>query len=204
MEVFNMEIEPESNLKKFLKSLRMNESTISMMLGALVVVVVGVLVYNYFSSVNLVEEPEVITQEGVELIEEAGELVPKDLPVTHAVAAGEHLWAISERYYGTGYNWVDIVEENQLVSPDLLAEGQNLTIPRAAVKVIEVTEPEVAGATASILSQEYTVTEGDYLWDSSVRAYGDGFRWTEIWESNKEMIGNPDVIEPGTLLKLPR
>ena len=39
-------------LKKFLKAIRLNESTISTVLGALVVVVVGVLIYNYFTSVN--------------------------------------------------------------------------------------------------------------------------------------------------------
>jgi len=183
----------------------MNESAISMILGALVVVVVGVLVYNYFSSVGKVEE-EVFMQEGVELITEEGELVPKDLPVTHTVAVGEHLWAIAERYYGTGYNWVDISQENQLINPNLLAEGQSLVIPRTAIKTIE--KPEVVGAAitpeASILGNEYTVAKGDHLWDIAVRAYGDGYRWTEVWEANEELMLDPDVIETGMVLRLPR
>jgi nucleoid-associated protein YgaU len=183
----------------------MNESAISMILGALVVVVVGVLVYNYFSSVGKVEE-DVLMQEGVALVKEEGELVPKDLPATHTVAAGEHLWAIAERYYGTGYNWLDISQENQLINPDLLAEGQSLVIPRTAIKTIE--KPEVSGTAvtpeASILGNEYTVTKGDHLWDVAVRAYGDGYRWTEIWQANKELVIDPDVIEMGMVLRLPR
>jgi len=195
-----------SKLKRFLKSLRMNESSISMALGALVVVVVGILVYNYFSSINKVAEPGMITQEGVELIEEEGEFVPKDLPATHMVAQGEHLWAIAERYYGTGYNWVDIAQENQLINADLLAEGQVLVIPRTGIKVVEKPKPvEVTGTTtASILGEEYMVAKGDHLWSVAVRAYGDGYRWAEIWEANQDMVVNPDAIEIGMILRLPR
>jgi len=194
----------ESKLKNFLKTLRMNESTISMVLGAMVVVVVGILVYNYFSSVNKVETDQLA--EGVALVEEGGELVPDQLPVTHTVAVGEHLWSIAERYYDTGYNWVDIASENNLVNANSITEGQELSIPRVGVKVVE--KPEVAGAVTSteesILNDQYTVNKGDYLWDIAVRAYGDGFQWTKIWEANKETIINPDVVEAGMVLKLPR
>ena len=182
----------------------MNESTISMVLGAMVVVVVGILVYNYFSSVNKVETDQLA--EGVALVEEGGELVPDQLPVTHTVAVGEHLWSIAERYYDTGYNWVDIASENNLVNANSITEGQELSIPRVGVKVVE--KPEVAGAVTSteesILNDQYTVNKGDYLWDIAVRAYGDGFQWTKIWEANKETIINPDVVEAGMVLKLPR
>ena len=61
-----------SKLKRFLKTIRLNESLISTLLGGLVVVVVGVLIYNYFSSVNKsVEQVEVIA-DGVQFIEEDG------------------------------------------------------------------------------------------------------------------------------------
>jgi len=45
-------------LKNFLKKLKLNESTISMILGALVIVVVGVLIFNYFRGVGK-PKPEV-------------------------------------------------------------------------------------------------------------------------------------------------
>ncbi len=208
-----MEDNDKSFLEKLLKTLRLNESVISTFLGGLVVVVVGILIYNYFSSVNKVEGPiqgEVI-EEGLKLVEENGELVPQALPSTHTVVKGEHLWQIAEKYYGSGYNWVDIAEANKLVNADLLAEGQVLSIPKTAVIQLEeetVTgigvKTDVARTTGSVLLNEYTVVKGDTLWNICVRSYGDGYKWTEVWEANKDKVANPDVIEVGTVLTLPR
>ena len=187
-------------LKKFLKNLRLNESVISTFLGGLVVVVVGVLIYNYFSSVN--KTAEVVTEpETVKLVEENGQLVPDKLPTKHTVMTGEDLWHISQKYYESGYNWVDIAKENQLVNANVITAGQELLIPRTAVKA--VTKAAVASA-ESISASEYLVQKGDSLWKISVRAYGDGYAWTKIWEANKALIANPNLIEAGTLLKLPR
>ncbi|MFC1627418.1 LysM peptidoglycan-binding domain-containing protein [Patescibacteria group bacterium] len=198
----------EGWLKRFLKSLRMNESAISMALGAVVVVVVGILIYNYFSSVNKQVQPDQIADEGVVLVEENGELVPENLPKTHTVSQGEHLWSIAEKYYGTGYNWTDIAAENGLLNANVVTEGQELTIPKKAVKMVDLVKTEQAQKTESsgdtILRDEYIVQTGDSLWDISVRAYGDGYQWTKVWESNKDVMPNPDLIETGMALRLPR
>ena len=186
-------------LKDWLKKLRLNESAISTALGGLVVVIVGVLIYNYFSSVNRAAIEPSPEPESLKLVEEDGQLVPDKLPLTHTVMAGEDLWKISEKYFDSGYNWVDIAAQNNLVNPDRINAGQELTIPRVAVK--ETTKPV---AVEAIEANEYLVQKGDYLWKIAVSTYGDGFSWTKIWEANKELIADPDVIEPGTLLKLPR
>jgi len=193
----------KSLLEKLLKTLRLNESVISTFLGGLVVVVVGVLIYNYFSSVNKAEGPvqgEII-EESLKLVEENGELVLQALPITHTVAKGEHLWQIAEKYYGSGYNWVDVAEANKLVNANLLTEGQVLSIPKTAV--IQP-EGEKTVAIETVLLNEYTVATGDTLWSICVRSYGDGYKWTEVWEANKDKVANPDLIEEGTVLTLPR
>lgn len=193
--------EQESKLKSFFKSLRMNESVISLILGAVVVVVVGVLIYNYFTGINKgAKEQEQVALEGVQLVEEAGQMVPKNLPTTHKVVKGEFLWQIAEKYYQSGYNWVDIAKENKLTNPNILVEGQEVVIPRVGVKPILTVE----AAKTTILTDEYTVEKGDSLWTIAVRAYADGYQWTKIWEANKQAIANPDLIEAGMLLKLPR
>ena len=132
-------------LKKFLKIFKLNESTISTLLGALVIVVIGVLIFNYFRGVNQVEEEadfSIPTLEGeVSLVEEEGQLFPEALPQTHQVAEGEHLWKIAEKYYSSGYNWVDIARENNLNNPNAIAVGQELTIPKSPV--IKTSEPEI-------------------------------------------------------------
>ena len=197
----------ESGLKSFLKRLKMSESTISMALGALVVVVVGVLVYNYFSSVNKQPATDQVAYEGVQLVKENGKLVPQGLPKTHKVTNGEHLWQIAEKYYESGYNWVNIAQENQLIAPYVIVEGQELTIPKTAQIVVEKPEVKVTETTStqdSILTDNYTVAKGDTLWKIAVRAYGDGYQWTKIFKANQEQIVDSNVIEKGMVLKLPR
>src|SRR3990167_4327707 len=118
----------EDKLKQFLKSLKMNEATVSTILGGIVVVVVGVLIFNYFRSMNKGSISQVAPVE-VSPNEEVSHQETKDLPITYKVAKGDNLWKISEKYYGSGYNYVDIIKENNLKSPSVLAIGTELTIP---------------------------------------------------------------------------
>ncbi len=195
----------ESTLKKILKQLKINESTISTILGALVVVVVGVLLFNFFSKSQegQIGEEAVVTEEVTKIGQEG--TTPEGLPVTHKVEKGEHLWKIAEKYYGSGYNWVDIVKENDLRNPDGLLIGTELKIPSVATRKL-TREPTVAGAEvegmAAIESDKYKVQEGDSLWKIAVRAYGDGYKWPEIARANS--LSNPDHIVPDQELTIPR
>lgn len=156
-----------------------------MILGAIVIVVVGVLVVNYFKEKG-------VTVPGVSTEKEAN-------IKTHVVAKGETLWVIAEKYYGSGYNWVDIAKDNNLTNPGSIETGQVLTIPDVSAKKITATkatlEEPISGAT-------YQVVRGDNLWKIAVRAYGDGYKWVEIAKENK--LNNPDLIHAGNILILPR
>jgi nucleoid-associated protein YgaU len=48
----------------------------------------------------------------------------------------------------------------------------------------------------------YTVREGDELRALALRFYGDAGRWEEIYEANKDVIGDPDRIVPGLRLRI--
>ena len=136
----------------------------------------------------------------------AGKFVPQGLPTTHVVAKGEHLWKISEKYYGNGYNWVDIASENNISNPNILYEDQALTIPKEELRVPIVREGgfTVEEIASTIPSDTYSVSKGDTLWDIAVRAYQDGYKWPTIYQANREVIKDPNVIETGMELKLPR
>ena len=48
------------------------------------------------------------------------------------------------------------------------------------------------------------VQPGNSLWRIARKVYGDGFRYTIIFEANKNKINNPDLIFPGQIFKLPK
>ncbi len=176
------------NLKKLLKNLKLNEGNISTVLGALVVIIVGILVINYFKDRRTETLTGLNTQN-----QNTGE---------HIVVKGETLWSIAEDAYGSGYNWVDIKEANSLTS-DTIEVGQKLTLPDVAAKKPTSTKVVVtAPAAQTITGESYTVIRGDSLWEIAVRAYGDGYKWVEIAKANK--LANPNLIHTGNVLTLPR
>ena len=186
-----------------MKKLKLSEQNISMVLGALVVIVIGVLIFNYFRGVDQKVSTEEESAPGeIKLIEEEGRFVPEGLPKTHKVEKSENLWMIAEEYFGSGYNWVDIAQENKLVNPNRLLVGQELMIPK--VEVIEPVELPVTGMGEAISGNEYAVEKSDNLWEIAVRAYGDGYQWTKIWQANENLVKNPDIIQPGQVLSIPR
>ncbi len=143
-----------SAIKDFLKNLKLHESTISTILGFLVIVVVGLLVVNYFRNLD-----EGQTFPSGAQTEEAGR------PDSYTVAAGDSLWSISEKVYGSGYNWVDIRDANSINNPNDIAEGQELVIPDVEVRSITDTlaeantTPEAPEATPAVtITPEPTVT----------------------------------------------
>ena len=50
----------------------------------------------------------------------------------------------------------------------------------------------------------YTVRYGDSLWKIAVRVYGSGYRWDSIYDANRDSIANPDVLEKGQKLQIPK
>jgi len=49
----------------------------------------------------------------------------------------------------------------------------------------------------------YTVVRGDSLSKIAKREYGDMTKWRKIYEANRDVIDNPDLIEPGQNLIIP-
>lgn len=201
----------DKKIKQFLKTIKLNESMLSMFFGIVTVFLVGILIFRVYNA----NKPE-ITQNAEETaqpsatamvgdvkveVKEDGSKVPVTLPETYKVQAGDHLWKIAQAQYGSGYNWVDIAKENGLTNPGVITAGQELKLPKVAVK--EVGTPKtVTEVPNKIEGDTYTVVKGDHLWSISVRAYGDGYKWPEVAKANN--LSNPGVIEVGQQLKLPR
>lgn len=190
----------ETRLKNFLKKVKLNESTISFVLGILVVAVVGVLIFNYFKGVGKTKtENNIAVNETseVKLVQEEGKFVPEGLPTTYKVQAGDNLWKIAEKFYTSGYNWVDIAKENKLANANRLLVGQELTLPKTEVK-----KPAGKIIESAVTGDQYIIVKGDSLWTIAVRAYQDGYQWVKIARENN--LSNPNIIHPGNSLIIPR
>ncbi len=120
----------------------------------------------------------------------------------HKVEPNESLWKIAEKYFKSGYNWIDIAERNKLANANVIRVGQELIIPKVQPRKITVVESQTTSSNEAITGDTYTVQKGDSLWKIAVRAYGDGYRWVDIAKKND--LKNPNIIHPGNLLNIPR
>ncbi|MPV85841.1 peptidoglycan-binding protein LysM [Ostreibacterium oceani] len=67
----------------------------------------------------------------------------------------------------------------------------------------EVQLGEVSGAEPSENVSYYEIQSGDSLWKIAEKAYGNGSQYTKIFEENKEVIKDPDLIYPGQKIRIP-
>jgi nucleoid-associated protein YgaU len=69
---------------------------------------------------------------------------------------------------------------------------------------------DVQGGSSSISTDEkvdrtYTVRPGDSLSKIAKSLMGDAKKWRVLYEANKDVVGsNPDLIQPGQVLKIPK
>lgn len=49
----------------------------------------------------------------------------------------------------------------------------------------------------------HTVEKGDTLWAIAEKTMGNGTKYTDIFEANKPMLKDPDLIYPGQVLRIP-
>jgi nucleoid-associated protein YgaU len=74
--------------------------------------------------------------------------------------------------------------------------------PRADFSDVESGSSSTAPA-ATPSGRSYTVQKGDSLSKIAKREYGDTQQWRRIFEANRDIIDNPDLIYPGQVLRLP-
>ncbi len=78
----------------------------------------------------------------------------------------------------------------------VLMAGNALGI--SEVKAEEFTAPE-----QTIEVNYYEIKKGDNLWKIAEHFYGNGSKYTQIFEANKEVIKDPDLIFPGQKIRIP-
>lgn len=62
----------------------------------------------------------------------------------------------------------------------------------------------VTAAASSDATKRLTVVRGDNLWNIARAHYGEGLRYTVIFDANKGQIRDPDLIYPGQVFSVPK
>lgn len=155
--------------------------------------------------------------QNVEILDrDSGKYVPLVLSDTYALAGYNY----TLRNLGDGFamfagavNVLDYVAEDYMVLADYIRSfpvDETTGLPTIAVGsgyddvngsgriTILTGSGSAAGADST-----YVVVDGDCLWHIAQAHYGDGARWTAIYEANRDTIKNPDLIYTGQTLLLP-
>lgn len=126
------------------------------------------------------------------LIDEAENKAQPAAAGRYEVERGDYLWKIARKpeIYGDPFAWIRIYTYNrdQIQNPDLI-------YPRQVFRI-----PQVAGP------NEHWVARGEYLTKIAgySQVYGSSFQWQKIYEANKEVISDPNLIYPHMVLQIPR
>jgi hypothetical protein len=64
--------------------------------------------------------------------------------------------------------------------------------------------PFVRTDKGELLTQQVAIVPGNSLWRIAERIYGEGLRYTVIYEANRAQIKDPDLIYPGQVFLLPK
>lgn len=74
----------------------------------------------------------------------------------------------------------------------------------AAARAQSTTKTQATNTGTTQTQKTYTVVRGDCLWNITKKYTGNGARWRELYNLNKQVIGNnPNLIYPGAVLTLP-
>lgn len=144
----------------------------------------------------------------------------------HVIQTGDTLSSIAAKYYGKENGnrqsvLAKLYEVNSkvLTSRDKMRIGDKLIIPSLTDLVGEAAKkPEPSQTLLSKFSNvlerpgkedqkqitEYVVKQGDSLWSIAQRTMGDGKRYKEIIQANRDKIKDADDLTTGMSLKIPK
>jgi len=176
--------------RRYFKKFNWQESYASLVLGAIIVIILGLLVANYFTRRN---------QQQIDIGEQTtqAEQQAQQTPQEYKVAEGDSLSKISEKTYGSQDFWPVLARVNNIANPNIIFVNSTLNLPQKA---------EVESMRSEMTATSYKVQEGDTLFSIAQKVYGDGSKWTVLDKPNgvgRLANGNP-LIFAGSTLVIPR
>lgn len=174
-----------------------------------------------------IQEPGAVPLEEGKYIIEKDENLESQIKVStqqYVIKKDDTLWKIAQKLLGSGYRWKYLYEFNKerIKDPNRLTAGTIIVIPieqgageeklEEEATPLETSEQAQTADKAKEVSNEesaarpprqYTIKKKDSLWRIALQELGDGKRWKEIYEFNKDKIKDPNKLRSGQTIYIP-
>ncbi|MBI3282710.1 LysM peptidoglycan-binding domain-containing protein [Candidatus Curtissbacteria bacterium] len=188
---------PERRIKlskafeKLLKGkFNLQESYPSLILGAIIVVILGLLVANFISRRSGQQEIDM----GAQTEQTPQEATAPRAGSEYTIRENDSLSKISQQVYGTQELWPKIAGVNNLANPNRILVGDKLQLPA---------KEELAQVSAVLSGTSYQVQKGETFFTIAKKVYGDGSKWPVLHRANglrRLPNGNPLVFADSTIV----
>lgn len=136
----------------------------------------------------------------------------------YVVQPNDTYWTISQAVYGSPMYAQALAQFNSATIPDpnRLAPGMKIPMPPLELlkerygaliatgsRGMASTQPRAGFFLTETGDPAFRVTDSDTLQDIAKAHLGRPSRWVQIFEMNRKVIGDPDKLEEGTILRLP-
>lgn len=118
--------------------------------------------------------------------------MPANIFDQYTVVANDNLWKIAKKpdIYDNPLQWIRIynVNKDQIKNPDLIYADQIFNIARG------------------VAMNEHLVQKGEFLYKIAgmAKVFNDPTKWTKLYEANKDIIQDQNVIYPYQVLTIPK
>lgn len=117
---------------------------------------------------------------------------------TVTVQPGDSLWALAQEHLGDGRQYTQILELNR----DVLGANERMLTPGTDLKI---PTPQTANTQSPAeTATTVTVKQGDTLSAIAVEELGEAGEYPAIVDANRDQVSDPDHIEPGWVLDIPK
>lgn len=86
---------------------------------------------------------------------------------------------------------------------DTQEDAEKIALAVGNVEGVVAVDNQITVATPAPEARYYTVVKGDSLSKIAKEMYGDAMKYPAIFEANKPMLKDPDLIYPGQVLRIP-
>lgn len=189
---------------KIRTDLNKNKSFMNLALGAVILLIAGLLLFNYFSKNNSGQKDLGPSQQTDTQSQQSGDVAKDKLPGKYTIKQGDTLFTIAQNYYGDGYKYPEIVKANNMTNENAIEVGQVIEIPK-----VEGTEPSSspsespsvspsASASPSVSASPSQTPEGQTMNQQNPDNGQGGAENQTMW--GEKITGNTYTVQAGDWL----